>query len=162
MNCKKSSWIIHAVVAMLLLFFSLSHPALAQSKFTVRKWMNLDSGTKLGVMNAFVESARKDKVILRLPAEYYVKEIDSTVSNAYKRNDLERLEESVGIVIHTIAAMEGDWDNGEDKLEHAKRWMGPEYFEYFKQHYPEKYTRLEESSRSSREGAIQRGVGADR
>jgi hypothetical protein len=34
--------------------------------------------------------------------------------------------------------MEGEWDNGKDKLEHAKKWIGSEQFELFKQNHPEK------------------------
>jgi hypothetical protein len=69
------------------------------------------------------------------------------IANAFKNNDLEGLDGSLGVVIHTLAAMEGDWDNGENKLEHAKKWMGPAHFEVFKQTYPEKYKRLLEASK---------------
>ncbi len=119
----------------------------AQSKFTPRKWMELDSSTKVGVMREFIEIAKKDKVVLRLSAEFYVNALDTMIANAVTNNDLYGLDRSLGVVIHTIAAMEGDWDNGENKLEHAKKWMGPTNFELFKQAYPEKYNRLLEASK---------------
>jgi hypothetical protein len=114
----------------------------AESKFPVRRWMELESSKKLAVMREYIKVARNDNVILRLPAEYYVKEIDAVIANAVRRNDLQGLDSPLGVMIHTVAAMEGDWDNGEDKLEHVRKWMGPKEFENFKRMYPEKYQRL--------------------
>ena len=135
----------HILAWLALLLFILPYIALAQSKFPVRNWMGLDSSAKLNIMRVFIERAAEDKVILRLPAEYYVKELDLLIENAFRKNDLEGLNNPLGVVIHTIAAMEGDWDNGENKLEHAKKWMGQEYFETFKQLYPDKYRKLLET-----------------
>ncbi len=45
-------------------------------------------------------------------------------------------------MIHTIAAMDGDWDNGENRLEHAKKLLGPDNFTWFKDMFPQKYARL--------------------
>jgi len=47
------------------------------------------------------------------------------------------------VALHTLAAMDGDWDNGEPKLEHARRWMG-DWFETFRIRFPDKYRRLVE------------------
>ena len=96
-------------------------------------------------MTLLIEMTKENKVILRLPAEYYVKEIDSIIENALQNNDLECLNKPLGVLIHTVAAMDGDWDNGENKLKHAKKWMGPGNFMFFKELYPEKYKRLLES-----------------
>lgn len=40
--------------------------------------------------------------------------------------------------------------------------MGPEYFEFFRQRYPEKYSRLAEASRRSREDATEGVIPLDR
>ena len=81
-------------------------------------------------------------VIIRFSPEYYVKELDSTIANSIRNHDEKGLTYSVGIMLHTIAAMDGDWDNGENKLEHAKKLLGPAVFEEFKNTFPQKYAKL--------------------
>jgi hypothetical protein len=143
-------------------FLILAQGVSAQSKVTVRNWMALDSNARLNVMKLFIEMAKEYKVILRLPAEYYVKELDLMILNAFQKDGLEGLDSAAGVVIHTIAAMEGDWDNGENKLEHAKKWMGLKQFELFKERYPEKHRRLERASSNSVETPIQPAAPPDR
>jgi hypothetical protein len=111
--------------------------ASAQSKFSCGDWMTLPQEQKQPLIEAFIAQAKKDKVIMCLPAAYYVKELDALI----KTYDDAQRQSSLGATIHTIAAMEGDWGNGEDKLEHAKKWMGPN-FEIFKEKYPDKYQKL--------------------
>jgi hypothetical protein len=113
-----------------------------QSQFTGREWVTLGTAVKLQLIRGVIEEAKKNNVILRLSAEYYVKELDATIENAIRNHDALGASTSLGIMLHTIAAMEGDWDNGEGELEHAKKWLGPEHFESFKNAYPQKYARL--------------------
>ncbi len=130
------------VVAVLFCLVQAS-PLSGTSKFTLKNWTGLDGTSKVSVINGVIRRAKEDRIILRLPAEYYVKEIDSMATRVTDKEDSQGLAAPVGTIIHTLAAMEGDWDNGEDKLEHARKWMGPDDFEFFRQHYPDKYARLE-------------------
>ncbi|NWG02081.1 MAG: hypothetical protein HXY44_04380 [Syntrophaceae bacterium] len=116
--------------------------ALPRSKFTASNWMKLDTKVKLQVMKEVIALAKKDNVIIRFLPEYYVKEVDSTIENAIRNNDTRGLNMSVGIMIHTIAAMDGDWDNGESKFEHAQKWLGPEFLQLLRKESPKKYEML--------------------
>ncbi len=114
----------------------------AQSKFPASEWMKKDTKFKLQIVKGFIEVAKSNGVMIRFPSEYYVKEVDGIIENSIKNHDEKGLSSSVGIMIHTIAAMDGDWDNGENRLEHAKKFLGPEYFEFFKKQFEQKYSRL--------------------
>ncbi len=143
---KRLSLLICLLVAAALVCLVQASPLMGKSKFTLKNWTGLDSASKVNVINGVIQRAKEDRIILRLPAEYYVKEIDSMATRAAEKEDPQGLAAPVGTIIHTLAAMEGDWDNGEDKLEHARKWMGPDDFEFFRLHYPDKYTRLEKES----------------
>jgi hypothetical protein len=135
-------WAVLACAA-LFLFTGLAE---AQSKFACRRWLELDERAKLLVMASVIDMAHRDRIEIKLPPEYYVRELDSLIQVYIDTDNQQALDSSLGVSIHTIAAMEGDRDNGEPRLEHAKRWMG-EWFEFFRAHYPEKYRRLAEDRR---------------
>lgn len=113
-----------------------------QSKFTCRDWAKLSAERKLQIIQRAIELAKEQKVVLKLSATYYVKELDALVANYTETKHESGLDSSVGVTLHTIAAMEGDWGNGENKLLHARKWMGAEGFAEFKKQYPEKYQKL--------------------
>lgn len=106
-----------------------------------RTWLDLSPVARLELMAGLIEFGKTEGVTIRLPPAYYVRELDSLVEGYLDRGDLGGLCSPLGIVFHTIAAMEGDWGNGEPQLDHAKKWMG-EWFETFRKLYPEKYQRL--------------------
>ena len=118
----------------------------AETQFSCREWISLSQEMKNALVERFIQIENDEGgVILKLPASYYAKEINNLVQTYITTKNEEGLNTSIGVTLHTIAAMEGDWDNGENKLEHAKKWMGEEYFEFFKENYPEKYKRLIEN-----------------
>jgi hypothetical protein len=136
---KKSRFVTVFTLSITLIVYSAAQ---GQSKFPASEWMKKDTRTKLGIMQAFVEAAKRDGVIMRFSPEYYVKEVDTTIENAIKNHDERSLKTAVGVMIHTIGVMDGDWDNGQDRLEVAKKWLGPENFDGFKEMFPQKYARL--------------------
>ena len=134
-----------ATIVFLLAFgisFNYCTVLQAQSKFPASEWMNKDTKFKLQIVKGFISIAKGNSVVIRFPTEYYVKEVDGIIENSIKNHDEKGQGTPVGILIHTIAAMDGDWDNGENRLEHAKKFLGPEYFEFFKKEFPQKYARL--------------------
>ncbi|MEW6271117.1 MAG: hypothetical protein AB1689_17685 [Thermodesulfobacteriota bacterium] len=136
-----------------------SAPA-GQSRFPVREWSKLPPEGKLAVITGAIELARRDGTEIRLPAAYYVAQIDA-LSRAYESAGSEEgLDSSVGATFRTIAIMEGDWDNDEGKVEQARRILGPEDFEQFKARYPDKYRRLVEIDEAT--GAAARSKPAGR
>ena len=46
---------------------------------------------------------------------------------------------NLGNIFKTIAVMEGDYDNGKDKVAVAKEYMGEDGFQMYQRMYPEKY-----------------------
>lgn len=122
----------------------IESPSITQPKtvFSLHDWQSKDNNFKIALMRRYIQVAREDKVFLRLPAEYYVKEIDLLIVNSIKNGESSALNNALSITIKTIAIMEGDWDNGENKLELAKKHMGPKIFEDFKSRYPDKYNKL--------------------
>jgi hypothetical protein len=132
----------------MLVAVGLSAPVIAaQSKFPCRNWLSLTPVQKVAIIGAVIKRAKEDKVTINLPADYYVAELDKLIQRYVDTENEKALDAPLGITFHTIAAMEGDWDNGEDPLEHARKFMGEEMFKVFKKMYPEKYKKLEEKNR---------------
>jgi hypothetical protein len=133
-----------AAFALLVAIGAASASALrAQTVFPCRQWMRLDAATKKAFVVELVRVAAANHVVIRLSPGYYVTELDKLIRVYQETNNVTALDSSLGATIHTVAAMEGDWGNGEPKLEHAKKWLGA-WFEFFKQTYPDKYKRLTE------------------
>jgi len=116
---------------------------------TMRHWNGFSPDRKLEIARAFILEARRNNVIMELPAEYYVQELDALVVNTIANEGPGALDVmGLGLTFHVIAAMEGDWDSGEDKCDHARKFLGEKTFQDFKERFPEKYERLcDESSR---------------
>lgn len=113
-----------------------------QTAFGLEAWLKQDRGFKLALVKGFIDVAKEDKVTLRLPTEYYVKELDNLVENSIKNRDEARLKTSVGIALKTIAVMDCDWDNGKDRFEEARAFLGEATFDFYKKNYPAKYQKL--------------------
>ena len=93
------------------------------------------------------ELNKKDGVIIRLPSEYYVTEITGDIYNSIVNGDIVVME--LGNIFKTIAVMEGDYDNGKDKVAVAKEYMGEDGFRMYQRMYPEKYEKLMRKSLSN-------------
>jgi hypothetical protein len=145
MNLRRS-WPVVAVATLVLLAV-VTAPALAEPpKFTFRDWMKLTQDTKLQVIHGVIEMAKQNQITISLSPDYYVGALDSLARTYVDTKNDRALGSPMGIAFHTVAAMEGDWGNGENKLQHAKTWLG-DWFDYFKKHYPEKYQHLLEDDK---------------
>ena len=137
-----------SVILFICILLTIGATASGPSRFTLAQWNNLDIYLKLDTIKGVIEMAKKDNVIITLSPEYYVAELDAVIVNSVKNRDENHIKTtSVGIAFHTIAAMEGDWGNGENKLEHAKKWMRSKNFEDFKIRYPMKYNKLKNNEK---------------
>jgi hypothetical protein len=119
------------------------------SDYPCRKWLTLDEPTRLAVIEKSIELAKAQGVIIRLPAPGYVAALDRLIGSYQAGKNEKALDSSLGLAFHILAAMEGDWDDGESKVEHAKRWLGPKLFEAFREKYPAKYQHLVELDRAA-------------
>lgn len=125
----------------LLFFFSCSALCADDLNFSMREWAAKDHAYKLQLVTAMIQ-ALKPQVTLRLPADYYVAELDKLAENDVSNGNPQALDSSWGFSWKTIAVMDCDWDNGQDRLQYAQKLMGPDIFAFFKKHYPDKYRRL--------------------
>ncbi|MDA8125288.1 MAG: hypothetical protein M0009_08890 [Deltaproteobacteria bacterium] len=122
------------VILIMMLVLVVAVEAFAGEKktaFALRDWMGKNETFKTQLVTSFIAAAKNDRVTIRLPVEYYVREIDLLIRNSIANGEEQGLDNSWAISFKTIAAMEGDWDNGKDKLEFAKELMGPEIFRQF-------------------------------
>jgi hypothetical protein len=138
------------ILFMIVFCIAVTMGALAGEKktaFSLRAWNGKDNAFKTKFVTSFIAVAKGNGVTIRVPVEYYVKEIDLLIQNSVKNGDEQSLDNGWVISFKTIAAMEGDWDNGEDKLQFAQELMGPEIFKQFMKTYPDKYEKLLKQSK---------------
>jgi hypothetical protein len=98
-------------------------------------------------VKAVFNVAQKDHVMVRLPREYYVSEVDHLVETIIKNRDDSALKTSTGATLKAIAVMDCDWDNGKDRITFAHEFLGNARFSSFRKDYPEKYQKLVEGCR---------------
>jgi hypothetical protein len=113
--------------------------------FSIEEWIGKDKNFKIQLVTAMVSLFRADGVTIRLPVEFYVEKIDQLIQNSINNSDNRqcyKFENSWDECFKIIAAMEGDWGNGKDKVQVAQEIMGYECFNQFSQIYPEKYINL--------------------
>lgn len=125
----------------LLLFVSCSALCGNDLNFSMREWTAKDHAYKLKLVTALIKSM-KDKITIRLPADYYVTELDKLAKNDVSNGHPEALDYPWAISFKTIAVMDCDWDNGQDRLQFAQGFMGADVFATFKKNYPDKYQKL--------------------
>lgn len=130
--------------------FSLSEAGNNKTLFSLRDWMTKDNDFKHKLVQSFINAAKEDNVTMRLSVDYYVKEMDALIQNSIKNGEETGIDNSFGIALKTIAVMEGDWDNGKNKLEFAEGFMGPVVFKDFMKRYPEKYNKLLQETKDNK------------
>lgn len=131
-------------IAFMLFAFVLCsiQNAAGQSAFSLEAWMKQNTAFKTALVKGVIERAAQDNITIRLPPEYYVKEIDQLILNMIRNGNEAALKNSTGASLKTIAVMDCDWDNGKDRVEYAREFLGQALFERFKIDYPEKYKKL--------------------
>jgi len=141
------------IIVSLCFLSTLAVPLQAGDKktvFSLRDWMAKDDDFKHKLVKAYINAANEDNVKMRLSVDYYVKEIDLLIQQSIKNGEQAGLDNSFGIALKTIAIMEGDFDNGKNKLELAKEFMGPIVFEDFMKRHPDKYKKLRQDSEGNK------------
>lgn len=86
-------------------------------------WMHMDRDNKITTINELKERfLRLEGVTIREPAEYYIRKVDEVVTD-----DPQAKNYHLKVVFRTLAVMSYDFDEGIDKEETAKRYLGPIY-----------------------------------
>ena len=114
-----------------------------KEKNTVNAWIAMTREDKLKIINKLKEAYSKNGVVMRLSDSYYVDEINGVLYNSLESGEtVFRSGKGMGHIFKAIAVMDGDYDNGKNKVELAKEALGPDMFEFYKATYPKKYEKL--------------------
>ena len=104
----------------------------------------------MDMIDGFILWAHVEHIEIKLSPKFYYKEVLNTLK-AYKEMKWESfLDSSWGAFFKGIIVREGDWGNGEPKVETARKWFG-EQFETFKENFPDKYAKLIEMDQATQE-----------
>lgn len=112
-------------------------------KNTVALWVLMSREDKIRTIEQVIQLFKEnDSAIISRSASYYAAEINGVIYNSIVKGDVSPGNtRGVGVMLKTIAIMDGDYNDGNDKVELAQKQMG-ENFEVFKRQYPEKYRSL--------------------
>jgi len=114
-----------------------------KNKHSITAWIVTNHKDKVSTIEHLRELFRKDGVTIKLASKYYVNEINGVIYNSIIGDDITPVnKKGVLNIFKTIAIMEGDYDNGKNKVELAKEHMGQDIFKIYKVKYPEKYKKL--------------------
>lgn len=114
-----------------------------EKKNTITAWIIIDHKSKLSIIDNLRDMFKNDGTVIRLSSKYYVTEINGVIYNSILKGDINSAtKRGVGNIFKTIAIMEGDYDNGKDKVALAKEHLGEEIFQEYMKIYPEKYKKL--------------------
>lgn len=92
-------------------------------------WMHLGEKDKIATINGLKVAAKeKDGAIISKPADFYVKTIDEMIES-----DSDMQHYKLGVIFKTVAVIVHDFDEGIDKDETAKKWLG-DYYEAVKKY----------------------------
>ena len=92
----------------------------------------------------------REKVVISKGSEYYVDEINGVLYNSLENGDIADFhKKGLGVIFKTIAIMDGDFDNGQDKVETFKQLLGNDALEVYRQKYPDRYQRVLEVRRET-------------
>ncbi len=112
-------------------------------KNTITMWIVLKAEQKVTLIDKLKDEFYRNGIIIRLPSNYYVNEINGVIYNGILKGDIDAdVREGLGSIFKTIAVMDGDYDDGSDRIELLKQLIGDELFEKYKQMYPDKYRYL--------------------
>jgi hypothetical protein len=107
-------------------------------------WLITQRNNKIATIDMIKKMFQeKERVIIRQSADYYVDEINGVLYNSINSGDLADFKgKGIGIVLKTVAIMDGDFDNGQDKTELLNEWLGESAVEAYREDFPERYERV--------------------
>ncbi len=114
-----------------------------RKKNSVTMWVLMGKDNKVKTIDAVKALFLKNEgAVVSRSADYYVTEINGVVYNSILKGDISPGDsKGIGVMLKTIAIMDGDYNDGSDKLDLSRKQLGS-YFERFKTDYPEKYRNL--------------------
>jgi hypothetical protein len=107
-------------------------------------WLMTDREKKIVIIDAVKQMfQKKEDVIISKSASYYVDEMNGVLYNSIENGDIANFKgRGVGNIFKTIAIMDGDFDNGQDRVELFKEWLGEDILELYREEFPDRYEKL--------------------
>ena len=110
---------------------------------SITAWIAMERKVKIAFVVELIKLFKEeDGVIIRNPSEYYTDQLNEVVYRSMLNDTGYAAGKGLKAMFMTIALMEGDFDNGKNKVEALREFVGEERFEMYKQSYPEKYEYL--------------------
>ncbi|PUA27701.1 MAG: hypothetical protein B0W54_14245 [Cellvibrio sp. 79] len=134
-----------SLLKLLLPFcFLIPVEVLAQgSAFNLENWPETPANLKPMYVKAIMEQAGVHKVSFKLPADFYIAELDKFATTAAENNYRPYLKTSVAQNLATLAVIHCDWNNGVPPWEFAQKYLGNQQMELLKTLYPVAINKLQ-------------------
>lgn len=115
-----------------------------EQKNTMTIWVITNRQTKIDLIEKLKEIwLENEKVVIKLPASYYIDEINQAMYNSLKSDSWsDDFQRGLGVMFKAIALMDGDFDNGKSYIATLKAYFSDEWIQFFKDNYPDKYDKL--------------------
>jgi hypothetical protein len=115
----------------------------AQERNTIVMWLLLSHEEKKAVVDGLKENFRASGVVIEHPSDHYVSEINGIIYRSIITGDISSTnKKGLGTIFKTVALMDGDFDDGQNKIKALQDYIGQEKFEEYKKLYPDKYRHL--------------------
>jgi len=90
---------------------------------SVWMWVHLDADAKKDLIDSLKRTFQiKAGAIIKKPTEFYVKSLDEIIFS-----DPKVMDYKLAVLFRTLAILEYDFDEGQDKEDTAKKWLGVSY-----------------------------------
>lgn len=111
--------------------------------FNLENWPETQPGLKPMYVKAIMEQAGVHKVSFKLPADFYIAELDKFAAFATENNYRPYLKTSVAQNLATLAVIHCDWNNGVPPWEFAQKYLGDNQVTLLKTFNPNAITKLQ-------------------
>ena len=110
---------------------------------TVLVWIALRREDKVKLLDKFKAQLKQDGIIISNSSVHYVDQINKVIINNISAG-LTHQEGKPGIrrAFQALAALEGDYDDGRDRIEILREFLGEEFSRQYKARHPKKYDYL--------------------
>ena len=110
---------------------------------TIVMWILMPEEEKLAVVEGLKAKFKQEDIAITNPSSYYVSEINGIIYKSIVTGDISSTnKKGLGVIFKTVALMDGDFQDGKNKLRSLQDYIGEEKFEEFRRLYPDKYQRL--------------------
>ncbi len=106
-------------------------------------WFNLDRGIKIMFIDGLIEEFKHGGITIKQSAEYYVTQVNNAIYESLRKGNRDDIRtKGLGEIFKIIVVMDGDYNNGQSKIETLRESVGSDLLETYRKRYPLKYKHL--------------------